>query len=226
MSDWNHCIATYAPPSQKESDLIIAALTELIPCFSGPVGSTADFRTRFVKRKLAILGHKLGQRVYANHLSIIDVAAIGNGFVNTEWLYDLHWYSDGNKRPYCQNSMKLVMECEWGKNRHSKTKKVPPVGLTQAEKKMWNEALDEHTEVKYDFQKLLVTNAELRLMVFGVRGDAYSVLDKLLESYFVPAIDGYELLPAGAQFLLVAYHFQGNRCNGLYWKDIVKRSNS
>jgi hypothetical protein len=222
MRDWNHCISPYRPSSQKETELIIAALSELFPCFSGPEGSTDDFRTRFVKRKLSMLGHDLGYKVYANRFSLIDLAAIGHGFRNTEWLYDLHWYTDAPKRPYSQDSMKLVMECEWGKNRAYTLRTEFPMDWTQEEKDAWNEALAEHTEVKYDFQKLLVTNAELRVMVFGVRGDAKVILEKLSESYFDPVVEEHKQLPMGARFLLVAYHFEGEGCKGFYWRELVR----
>jgi hypothetical protein len=70
-------------------------------------------------------------------------------FKKIEWLYDLHWFKEGGS--YRMTSLPLVVECEW------------------AYKRKGDEDKDDYSAVKWDFQKLLVANAKLRLMVFRKR---------------------------------------------------------
>ncbi len=140
-------------------------------------------RTRFVKRELIKLGHKSGFKVYANGLTNEDLIEIDEEFVNREWLYDIHWFTNG-KEPYSVESLPLVVECEWNPRRKGDGK-IPYSG------------------VKYDFQKLVVANAELRLMIFIIKKDnELAVLGK----YFDDVIQNYKHLNQGAKFLFIAYN--------------------
>ncbi len=205
--DWILCTGSQEAKTSLDSDRIVAALSETIDCFFDLKRPKDGARTRLVKKRLSILGHQLKYRVYANGLSVMDLAEIGNGMRNVEWLYDLHWYTDQESEPYCQNSMKLVMECEWGNNR--KERKSPPENPSEEEKAWWAKMI--YTEVKYDFQKLLVTNANLRLLVFRLREKHLGKDLEELSGYFHRAINGYETLEKGAPFLFVAF-LESQRC--------------
>ncbi|RVU00282.1 hypothetical protein EOD41_12420 [Mucilaginibacter limnophilus] len=143
---------------------------------------TRPERTRFIKKELIKLGHHLGYKVYANGLNEQDLKEIGVEFVNREWLFDIHWYLDADN-PYTVRSLPLAVECEWNPRRTGDGK-TPFSGI------------------KYDFQKLLVTNAECRLMIFTIKN-----LRELqfLGNYFNEAIQGYMQLPKGSSFLFIAY---------------------
>lgn len=127
---------------------------EIIEAFSKDLHEFFEFgnmkrrpqRTRWVKDKLALLGDHKGYKVYANGLSPELKPLKGGTFKNAEWLYDLHWYTEG-KQHYTTTTLPLVMECEWQSERKGDRKKP-------------------FSGIKYDFQKLLVTNAVLHLMVF------------------------------------------------------------
>ncbi len=153
-------------------------------------------RTRFIKIILINLGHELGFKVYANGLIEKDLREIDRPFVNREWLLDLHWYSEGLE-PYSVESLPLAVECEWYPKRNADSK-VPYSGI------------------KYDFQKLVVINAELRLMIFNVNH-----IDDLLElsNYFENVISNYKYLDKYAQFLFVAFD---NKAKSFHFKEIIR----
>ena len=139
-------------------------------------------RTRFVKKELVKLGHKLGFRVYANGLTREDLKEIGVEFVNREWLFDLHWFTNGVE-PYSVQSLPLVVECEWNPRRKGDSKTL-------------------YSGIKYDFQKLLIANADLRLMIFKIAKEQEL---ELLGEYFNNSIQNYQHLNNGSKFLFIAY---------------------
>ena len=66
---------------------------------------------------------------------------------------------------------------------------------------------DKHGAIKYDFQKLLLSNAKLKLMIFRVSGKTkQDIKQKLIElyNYFNNAIDKYEQMESG-EFLFIAF---------------------
>ena len=152
-------------------------------------------RTTLVKNALALLGDKKLKgkphyKVYANGLSSGLRTCDGGEFVKREWLYDLHWYTEVKGCHYRPIGLPLVVECEWEPNRRKEKTKVPYSGI------------------KFDFQKLLVANASLRLMVFIKRKrDELSELDE----YFGKAIESCRNLKANSQFLFVAFEEEKKR---------------
>ncbi len=143
--------------------------------------------TNSIKLNMVILGHKLGYRVYTNGLTQDQISKIGNGFVNKEWLYDIHWYKDKKGEYYMPEILSLAAESElghWKKGDSSKMK---------------------NPAVKFDFQKLLITNAELRLLVFKTR----SKLElEELNLYFEKAIKAYPHLTKKSLFLFVCFEHE------------------
>ena len=136
------------------SKIIIKEIGETLDTFfSYKKKSVRPQRTRLIKDTLSLLGHrklkdKPKYEVYANRLSPNLTQSMGGIFKNSEWLFDLHWYTDG-KNPYTTLTLPLVMECEWQQKRKG-------------------DKVNKFSGIKYDFQKLLVANAELRLMIFKV----------------------------------------------------------
>jgi predicted DNA binding CopG/RHH family protein len=147
-----------------------------------------DEKTRLIKRELIKLGQDVFNfKVYANKLTDEDIKEVNHNFVNREWLYDIHWYIE---KGHCYKTLKLVLavECEWGRWRKGDDKNIKEL---------------DYAEVKYDFQKLLVCNANLRLFIFHIRNakDFES-----LNEYFEDAIETYTNLEQGAKFLFAAYY--------------------
>jgi hypothetical protein len=106
--------------------------------------------TNRLKEKIGDLGVTLGHQV-----------AVG-GFrdkFEREWLYDIVWYVEDNKKKL--QKIPLIVESEWDRN---------------------------YSGIKYDFEKLLVGNAERRLMICQSRTDN---IDNLFEK-FKSAIDAFE----------------------------------
>ncbi len=177
---------------------IVAVSTDFFAC-NKPVRRP---QTRIIKDCLALLGKKKLRgkppyQVYANGLSDHLRQINGGDFKNAEWLFDLHWYKDG-KEPYTTTSLPLVMECEWNPKRKG-DRKVPFSGI------------------KYDFQKLLVSNGELRLMLFKVKKT--TDLD-ILSLYFEQNIQNYKHLAAGAKFLFIAFD---DREKVIYYSEFIKQ---
>ena len=105
-------------------------------------------------------------------------------FVNREWLYDLLWYKEDNDGGYSPLDFPLIVESEWEKRRREDKKG------------------DRHSGIKYDFQKLLLSNTGLRLMVFEISKEEDL---NLLSIYFNNAIAKYTPLKKG-KFLFIAFH--------------------
>lgn len=148
-------------------------------------------RTSKLFEELTLLGDGKGYKVNSHSLSK-EFKNEHPQFVNREWLYDLLWYTEGD--PYCPKEFPLVVECEWQKRRKGdKTK-------------------DKLSDIKYDFQKLLLANTKLKVMIFQTTD-----LDKELEElsqYFDKAIETYESKEKG-HFLFIAFC---NKKKSFYYK--------
>jgi len=147
--------------------------------------SFLDNRGKIIKSKkikssklfelLTKLGDRKGYKVYSHGLSekFINKANDNNNdvtkFVNREWLFDLCWYKEDKNLRYGLKSLDLAVESEWI-NKRKEDKKDPYGGI------------------KYDFQKLLVANMGLCLMVFEVTKEGREELSE----YFEKVYDIYE----------------------------------
>lgn len=119
------------------------------------------------------------------------------GFKKAEWLYDLHWYQEIEPTCYRMTRLPLVVESEWDWIRDAEREKKTTIGEGTP---------DVFGEIKWDFQKLLVANADLRLMIFQERIEMSS--DEL-DDYFDETIDGYKHLEDGSKFLFIAFDKKG-----------------
>jgi hypothetical protein len=90
------------------------------------------------------------------------------------------------------------MECEWENKRQGDEKKI------------------NYGAVKFDFQKLLISNATLRLMIFKVKKEDLNFLG----TYFENAINSYIHLEKKAKFLFIAYD---NRIKECFYSELTKR---
>ena len=109
----------------------------------------------------------------------------------------MHWYVEG-KNPYTTTRLPLVMECEWQQKRKG-DRKVAFSGI------------------KYDFQKLLVSNAEFRLMIFKIK----NLNDfNFLSEYFEDNISNYEQLLKNSKFLFIAFY---DKEKTFYYTEIIKQ---
>lgn len=57
--------------------------------------------------------------------------------------------------------------------------------------------------VRFDFQKLLVTNVEIRVLIFKSRKRIEDI--KQLNNYFEKAIETYSILKRGSKFLFLCF---------------------
>jgi len=89
----------------------------------------------------------------------------------------------------------LVVECEWAYTRTAERKK--------------SKTPDGFGDIKWDFQKLLVANADLRVLIFKWRDKDTDKARKKLDEYFTKTIVGYRNLPLGSKFLFIAFDKDG-----------------
>lgn len=146
-------------------------------------------RTTKLFEALTLMGDEKEYKVYSHSLSkeFMDKYKNEKGdskFVNREWLYDLLWYREDNDGGYFPLDFPLIVESEW-ENRRREDRKG-----------------DRYSGIKYDFQKLLLSNTGLRLMIFKISKE--EELNHLSE-YFNNAITKYTPLKNG-EFLFVAFH--------------------
>lgn len=149
-------------------------------------------RTTKLFEVLTLMGDEKGYKVCSHSLSkeFMDKYKNEEGnskFVNREWLYDLLWYTE--EEGYYPIDFPLIVESEWRKKR-----KEDKTG-------------DKHSAIKYDFQKLLLPNTGLRLMIFKVSEEEKEKATELdsLSDYFTDAIAKYKPLEKG-RFLFIAFH--------------------
>ena len=139
-----------------------------------------------IKYNMVKLGHELGYRVYANGLTEEQKKEQFDKykFVNREFLFDIHWYKDKKKEYYMPEIISLVAESELGDRRKGDQSKL------------------KNPAVMFDFQKLLVANAELRLLIFKAKS---RIELEALEKYFEKSIAAYKLLQKGSIFLFTCF---------------------
>jgi hypothetical protein len=161
-------------------------------------------RTKLIKVALSELGHETPNiechyKVYANQLPLNMCQEHGGEYNSREWLYDLHWYTEVDH--YQPTSLPLVVECQWRPKRNEDS--VVP-----------------YSDCKFDFQKLLVANAGLRLMIFKIRKGSRSLEDReKLGKYFDKAIESYSNLLNGAEFLFIAFDEGDEGMDGFYYAE-------
>jgi hypothetical protein len=184
------------------SKYIVKAIGQSLPTFFSYDTKKRPQRTTLIKDTLTLLGDrelegKQRYKVYSHGLSLDLRQSHGGQYKNNEWLYDLHWYTEAEE-PYLPTSLPLVVECEWNPRKKG-VRKIPYSGI------------------KYDFQKLLVANAELRLMIFIIERDKDLIE---LDKYFDRAIDNYTHLEADSKFLFIAFD---ERINGFHYAEKLKQ---
>lgn len=142
--------------------------------------------TNSIKYNLVKLGHRLKYSVYANGLTEEQrqEQSKKHNFICKEFLYDVHWYTDKKGSFYTPENVALVVESELGDRRKGDKSKMP------------------NPAIKFDFQKLLLSNAELRLMIFKTKNLLH--LEEL-DAYFEQAITAYTLLKKKSAFLFICF---------------------
>lgn len=145
--------------------------------------SFRPLQTVEIKYCLTVLGHKLTFKVYTNGL-IGKGKRLRKSFINKEWLYDLHWYKDAPGKHYSPERLCLVAESELGNIRPGDKKKI------------------KNGAIMFDFQKLLISNSELRLLVFKTQS-----LQELkdINIYFNNAIETYKHLRKNDKFIFICF---------------------
>ena len=162
-------------------------------------------RTEKLFDLLTELGDEKGYKVYSHGLSDSFLEKHKNNhFVNREWLFDLCWYQE-EEGGYFLKKMVLAVESEWSKRRYI-SKEDKNRGCTDTE--------DKYGAIKYDFQKLLIPNTGMCLMVF----EANEEDRKELSDYFAKACSIYDgNIP---EILFIAFSKQDNT---FFYSYIIKK---
>ena len=198
VEGWHSISATSNNTTKLKSNIASKIITvskkDILPYFSSNESDWKSRRKRTTKifETLTILGnedckvssHGLSTDFMENHKN--DDGSYK--YTNREWLYDLIWYKE-KENNYSINDLILTVECEWN-NRRRKDKNK-----------------DRFSGIKYDFQKLLVANSGLKVMIFRfTKKENLETLSK----YFDDAIDAYIPLKE-YQFLFMAFYDKGKR---------------
>jgi len=177
--------------------IIVRELGRELPSFFAFAEKIRSSQTTWIVDKLGWLGkNRFNYNSYAHSHSPEHCQTNGGPFKNAEWLFDLHWYTEG-KVPYTTTNLHLAVECEWQQKRKK-------------------DKANAFSGIKYDFQKLMVTNAEYRLMIFKI--SHLSDLE-VLDIYFAGNIQNYRQLPSGARFLFIAFY---KRKKTFYYQELIK----
>lgn len=96
-----------------------------------------------------------------------------------EWLYDMVWYKEfGEKKDDIRlKSVPFVMECEWSRSTY---------------------------DIAEDFEKLLLANADLRLMVCWMHRDNRAAM----QEYFYSSVKGFDQGRTGDRFLVAILDYE------------------
>jgi len=187
----------------EPGDIVSKYIVNWLGSLSQQLNAKKPPETTLIQDALSELGDKdfPGKpkfKTYANRLSPHLRQCNGGKYKNREWLYDHHWYTEAPEpNHYLPISLDLVAECEW---RHARRGDggVP------------------YGEIKYDFQKLLAANADLRLMIFKITNDMQL---SELDNYFDQAIATYRNLAEKSKFLFIAFD---SRIVGFHYTEKLK----
>tara|TARA_R110001583_G_scaffold193212_1_gene361183 strand:- start:8220 stop:8726 length:507 start_codon:yes stop_codon:yes gene_type:complete len=102
-----------------------------------------------------------------------EVSASGNIKFDSEWLYDVIW---SNSNEFGFSRLELILESELSRNLE---------------------------QIKYDFDKLLVGNANHRIMICMTLGNGKGV--KLILKQCSDSVSNYELLAKDSRFLVLIW---------------------
>lgn len=184
-----------------DADKIIYSLWSTKDCFFKRKSNRE--KTKIVKVALVNLGHELGYKVYGNGLKDEIGKSICKEFVNREWVFDIHWYKD--KPHYLTTELRLAVECEWGNKREG------------------DKSGERYSAIKFDFEKLLITNALLKLLIFKVSNLTDEHFKKL-DLYFDDAIKTYHPHQENkeSEFLFVCFQQNSKGQKFVYAKKPVK----
>ena len=162
-------LKVFKPKKSKSKDIIYNILQDLYMISLN--GNSDKHNTESIKIALTKRGHENKKYVYANNIEDIGVSEINEhlkeigrlekgkkGFVNTEWLYDVHWYTDAKKKVnnivkdefYVPETFDLACEIEWNKVRPIYDSKKQRIKVANRDKEEYY-----LSGLKYDFQKPL-----------------------------------------------------------------------
>lgn len=191
MTNWKKFVLGEKPEVELDpiSKLIVRKLGADLDGF---LKKSQGEKTEHIMDALSQLGRKKGFKSMSNRIS--EKLEKEGWFKKAEWLYDLHWFKEN--KPYGLTNLPLVVECEWDWIRDDERKKKKKTGGGEP---------DIFGAIKWDFQKLLVANADLRVMIFQER---IKKDNDVLDKYFDDTIDGYINL-VEAKFLFIAFGKDG-----------------
>ena len=188
----------------KLANDIINSIREIVGDYFSKSKNKSD-KTKLIKNNLVkyITSNFEVKPEYKIYVNGLDASIYENNRIrNAELNFDLLWCEEGNNiNQYAILNTPLAVECEWSvkrkRDRDTFYGKIPFSGI------------------KFDFQKLLLCNAELRLMIFNIQ----NVDLEVLYEYFETTIKNYKNLENRAQFVFIAFN---NKEKTFYFTEIIK----
>lgn len=167
--------------------IFVKTLADHLKGLQLPVEKKTD--TVALNKMVASVANEYGLSTWALGLNKYEDAGRDDAHISGhEWLYDLVCYRYDNEH-YALNDTILVVESEWKGKRYAS---------------MGNDGNDTYGEVKYDFQKLLLSNADVKLLVYKNHNRKDGATESL-KQYFQRRIDNYRQGRASDFFLFACY---------------------
>jgi len=145
-------------------------------------------------------------RIWTNGVPTNKSNTIHNVTVK-EWLYDLLWFKYNRNKEYALTETVLVMESEWKWGKRQKNKDDNNEEELNDSEKI---AANYYPEVMYDFQKLLVSNSPIKVLVFKARSIGIGKeIEKFL--YFLQERINESAYTRDDDYFLIAYYKKKSR---------------
>jgi hypothetical protein len=178
-----------------------------------PSASSATDAHKIVDQLLKdiIKGPSIYKRSRFNGKSLKDISTEANTLLNKWTRKRKKRLKRKSRAVSCEKILKrhnrLLLQCAYPETVLSRNHEYVPTSLSLVAEFEWRPKREEDSIVpysgfKFDFQKLLVANADLKLMVFRTKANDESFSE--LDDYFEKAISSYTNLKPGSRFLFIA----------------------
>jgi len=154
-------------------------------------------------------------------ISDYDACEKGAFHKQNEWLFDFVFFTYNNGQDYTMRHLPIIMESEWrwyGNKNNDSDKNAKDEDPKDSKEKLYGGT--KYSPVKFDFQKLLASNAKIKIMVFLLKKGHN--LNDFCDTYFQKVINLYEEVDNKSKYIIIAYSKYSERRNEFQYKILEK----